>query len=149
MDKKQDQNSHKIRPLEYSPKILLAWSEAIAGNGKIRDWLIKNGFRELGLFAFALRNNDEARNWLMENGYPHLVAMINGVEGNEVALKWLLRNNLPIMGEMAKAGDGDAEALKWLLQNGYREFALIAKKIQIVKDEIERDNNDFHKISRD
>ena len=38
----------------YSEKILLAWGEAIGGNLEIRDWLMKNGYPELGLFCFAL-----------------------------------------------------------------------------------------------
>ncbi len=44
-------------------------------HSEIRDWLIKNGYKELGLFTFALRNMDDARMWLVENGSPHLLEL--------------------------------------------------------------------------
>ena len=53
-------NDPGMMRFEYPPKILVAWGEAISGNGEIRDWLIKNGYPELGLFTFALRNKDDA-----------------------------------------------------------------------------------------
>ena len=40
--------------MQYPAKILVAWAEAIGGNKKIRDWLIANDYKELGLFVFAL-----------------------------------------------------------------------------------------------
>ncbi|MFI5204543.1 MAG: hypothetical protein ACHQF2_08620 [Flavobacteriales bacterium] len=138
-----------IKPLDYPPKIIIAWGEAIAGNKKIRDWLILNGYRELGLFTFALRNKDDARMWLMKNGYPHLMAMINGVEGNKNALNWLLKHGYQILYKMALSGDGDEEAHQWLLNNGHQAYAMIAKKVEFVKDQIEDDNNDPHHISFD
>ncbi|MGD1849028.1 MAG: hypothetical protein ACFB10_26850 [Salibacteraceae bacterium] len=77
--------------LNYPPKVLLAWTEAVGGNAKIRDWLIQHGYKELGIFCFALRNKASARQWLLENKFPHLLALINGVEGNLSAIKWLDR----------------------------------------------------------
>ena len=38
---------------EYPAKVLLAWGEAIMGHAQLRDWLIKNGYPELGIFTFA------------------------------------------------------------------------------------------------
>ena len=96
--------------MEYPLKIIVAWGEAISGNREIRDWLIKNGYRELGLFTYALRNKDDARDWLMKNGYPHLMALINGIEGNQGALKWLEKNNFNILRHMALAGDSHEES---------------------------------------
>ena len=49
---------------------------------------------------------------------------------------------------MAKAGDGDQESFNWLL-NKDKEMAMVAKKIEFVKDQIEADNNDVHKISKE
>ena len=46
---------------EYPAKVLLAWGEAISGHVGLRDWLIRNGYPELGIFTFALRNKDDAR----------------------------------------------------------------------------------------
>ena len=135
--------------MEYPIKILVAWGEAISGNKEIRDWLIQNGYKELGLFTYALRNKDDARDWLMKNGYPHLMALINGIEGNQAALKWLEKNNLNILRHMALAGDSDEAAFNWLLKNGHREFAMLAKKMEIVKVDIDNDNSDVHKFKVD
>jgi hypothetical protein len=33
----------------YPAKVLVAWAEAIGGNAAIRDWLLRNGYKELGL----------------------------------------------------------------------------------------------------
>lgn len=135
-----------IKGLDYPPKILVAFAEAIAGNGKIRDWLIKNGYRELGLFSFALRNMDEARVWLMENGFPHLLALINAIEGNQQALSWLQTHKFDDLMLMGLAADGHEAAMKSLLQKD-KILGMLALKIEFVKDEIERENNDVHKIS--
>lgn len=138
-----------LKPLSYSPKILIAWAEAIGGNKDIRDWLMENGYKELAMFTYAVRNKDDARNWLMENGYAHLMALINAVERNQVALKWLQHFNFTILEKMALSGDGDEDAHRWLINNGHREFAYVAKKIQYIKDQIEDNNNDPHRISPD
>ena len=135
--------------MEYPLKIIVAWGEAISGNREIRDWLIKNGYRELGLFTYALRNKDDARDWLMKNGYPHLMALINGIEGNQGALKWLEKNNFNILRHMALAGDSHEESFNWLLRNGHREFAMLAKKMEQVKIDIDNDNSDVHKYKVD
>ena len=133
----------------YSTKILLAWGEAISGNTKLRDWLIKNGFPELGLFCFALRNKDDARNWLLENGHPHLMALINGAEGNMTAVAWLMKNNYELLGQMAMAADNDEEAMRWIHLHTSKEIFLIAQKIQFVKNRIDADNEDAHRFSKD
>lgn len=131
--------------LNYPVKILVAWGEAISGNKEIREWLIKNGYPELGLFVFALNNKDDARDWLIKNKHPHLMALINGIESNTQALMWLEKHNFPILKHMALAGDGDKEALNWLLKNGHREFAMLARKMEQVKMQIDNDNSDVHK----
>lgn len=134
------------KPLVYPAKIVLAWGEAIGGNIKIRDWLGKNGYPELYTFVFALHLKDEARDWLMKNNYPHLMALINGAEGSKTALEWLVNNNFTTLWHMALAGDGDRESLKWL-QINQRDFAFVAAKIKQVKDEIQTNNEDPHRIS--
>ncbi|MFZ5554379.1 MAG: hypothetical protein ACOZCO_14770 [Bacteroidota bacterium] len=139
-----------VKKLEYPPKILLAWGEAISGNTKIRDWLISNGYKELGIFCFALRNKEDARKWLLENGFPHLMALINAVEENKSALMWLKNYKFEILEHMARiAGYGEEESYHWLVNKGHKELAVIARKIEKVKDDIEADNNDPHKMSFD
>ncbi|HEX4888466.1 MAG TPA: hypothetical protein VFV37_10515 [Luteibaculaceae bacterium] len=135
--------------LIYPQKVLIAWGEAIKGNKAIADWLMKNGYPELGLFCFAVRNNDDAREWLMKNGFPHLMAVINGAEGIKEAISWLEGHKFEALAKVAAAGDGDLEAYKWLKDRQQVELCFIAKNIRDVKDMIEFDNNDPHRISRD
>ncbi|MDQ3101914.1 MAG: hypothetical protein M3R08_11050, partial [Bacteroidota bacterium] len=106
---------------EYPAKVLLAWGEAISGNIPLRDWLIKNGYPELGIFTFALRNKDDARKWLMEKGHAHLLAVITGLEGDKRALDWLQRNNMNVLRHVALAGDDVEASFQWLIENGHRE----------------------------
>ncbi|MBC8464101.1 MAG: hypothetical protein H8D62_00320 [Bacteroidetes bacterium] len=127
---------------QYSEKILVAWGEAISGNTEIRDWLMKNGYPELGLFCFALFFDKGASSWLMKNA-PHLLALIKGVEGKAEALSWL-QKGYPLLHKIAKAADADEESMRWLVLND-RVMAVIAQKIKFVKDEIEEANNDVHR----
>ncbi|MEO5585294.1 MAG: hypothetical protein ABIQ75_07555 [Flavobacteriales bacterium] len=133
---------------EYSAKILLAWGEAISGNTQIRDWLIKNGFPELGIFVFALHLKADARKWLMEHGHPHLMAVIRGVEGENKALEWLEAHDMVVLRKVAECG-GDEEAFQWLLKNEHRELAMLGLKMWSIKMQIEDDHNDPHKFSRE
>lgn len=132
---------------DYPVKILVAWGEAISGNTEIRDWLMKNGYPELGLFTFALRNQDEALEWLLKNNFPHLVALINGMEGNKEALQWLESNGFGNLKMMALAGDNSEKARQALMQSD-KLLTMLALKMGAVKDEIERDNSDVHKFSK-
>jgi len=133
--------------MNYPAKVILAWGEAITGNMEIRNWLMQNGYPELGLFVFALKNHDESRDWLIRNGHPHLMALINGIEGNVNALAWLKKHEFDVLEHMARAADHDQSALNWLIQNNYKDMAVLAAKMMMVKDQIEEDNNDVHKIS--
>ena len=107
---------------------------------------MKNGYPELGLFRYALRNEERSREWLLENKHPHLMALINGIEGNEKALDWLKSNGFGVLHEMALAGDGDLDAHQRLLTPDTKIFALLAKKMEHIKDEIEQNNRDIHKF---
>ncbi|MEO8734766.1 MAG: hypothetical protein ABI373_10590 [Flavobacteriales bacterium] len=133
---------------EYPAKILLAWGEAISGDPRIRDWLIKNGYPELGISVFALHLKADARKWLMENGHPHLMAVIRGIEGDEKALQWLEAHDMLVLRKVAECG-GDEEALQWLLNKGHRELAMLGLKMWSIKMQIEDDHNDPHKFSRE
>ena len=134
--------------LTYSSKILLAWAEAIRGNTEIRDWLIKNGFPELGMFTFALRNKRDARDWLVNNKQLHLMALINGAEGDEDAVKWLVKHGYGMLAKVAMAGDRESEVFQQIRQESTL-FAKIAREIMLVKIEIEQNNWDYHRMSGD
>ena len=140
------QRKLKLKPLSYPPKVIVAWGEAISGNQKIRDWLMKNGFPELGMFCFALRNDFKAKEWLMNNGYPHLNALISGAEGDERATRWLLDMGFPVLNKMALSIEGDQDAYKWLFEHD-RLFYGITKRMEVIKDQIQDDNVDYHKIN--
>lgn len=134
--------------LEYPAKILLAWGEAISGNTQIREWLMKNGYPELGIFVFALHLKADARKWLMEHGYPHLMAVIRGIEDDPKALQWLEAHDMLVLRKVAECG-GDEEALQWLIREGHRELAMLGLKMWSIKMQIEDDHNDPHKFSRE
>ncbi len=134
-----------LKGLNYPVKVLLAWGESISGNEKITEWLLKNGYTELGLCYYAVRNEDRSREWLMKNGFPHIMAMIHGAEGSEKALEWLEKNGYETLRDMALIGDGDTDAFEKLLKKDYKVFAMVAKKIESIKDEIEVNKSDFHR----
>ena len=133
----------------YPAKVLLAWGEAIEGNKKIRDWLGQNGFLELSMFTYALRLKSDAMKWLLDNNFPHLAAVVSGAEGKQQAIEWLNKYNWDVLAKVALVGDGDEQAFQWLVSNGHKEMAIVGRKIELVKDEIERDHNDAHKISQE
>lgn len=144
--KKTKAEKASIKPINYPPKILVAWGEAISGNSEINDWLMKNGYPELGIFCHALKNDVKGKNWLMNNGYPHLLAMISGGEGDEIALKWLEEFNFTLLKYMALAIDGHPAAKKWLREYDML-YATLAFKMEEVKDHIELRNNDPHTLN--
>lgn len=140
--------NYRVLKAAYPAKVLLAWTEAVGGHKGLREWLIENGFKELGIFVYALHNKDDARKWLMENGHQHLLATIVGAEGKKDAIDWLERYDFDLLARVARSADGDEKSFHWLQQNGHRELAMLSKRMEAVKDEIERDNNDMHKISQ-
>lgn len=133
--------------LEYPSKIILAWAEAVKGNSKLRDWLMKNGYPELGIFTHALHNQDESIKWLFDNNHPHLAALAIGATGKPDALAWLRKYDLDILEKVALVADNDEFALHWLVKQGYKEFAHLGLNMRYVKNQIDLDNNDPHKIS--
>lgn len=140
----------KLKPLNYPPKILVGWAEAIGGNTNLRDWfLASEEYKELGMCVHALLLKEDARQWLMKNGYAHLMAMINGVEGNAEAIHWLEKSNFQTLKHLALAGDGNKDSFEWLLKNNLPEFAMIAEKIRVLKDQIEDTHNDVHSFGKD
>lgn len=138
---------NSAKGLDYDVKVLLAWGECISGNDKITEWLLKNSFRELGLFRYALRNEEHSRDWLVNNGFPHLQALISGIEGKEDALKWLERHGYAMLHEMALAADGDTEAMARLMRPETTVFAMLAQKMAYVKDNIEDAKRDIHRFN--
>ena len=133
---------------QYPLKIIVAWGEAISGNTKIRDWLKNNNYAELAAFVSAIHLQDDARVWLMKHGFAELMALVMGSEGDAKAIKWLNENNYSNLALIAKGADNDDEAVKKLLLNGEKEWGMISLKIRAVKNQIQEENDDWHKQSR-
>lgn len=138
-----------MKPLNYSSKIILAWSKALEGNKEISSWLKDNGFEELVFASAAIYLKDDARKWLMENGFPHLMAMINAAEGDEKAQKWLKLNNFNLLYHLALAIEDEKESWIWLKQNTSADIIILAQTIKKIKDGIEENHNDIHYFGRD
>ena len=136
-----------MKPLNYPVKVLAVWGEAISGDKKCLNVLLKSEYKELGLFVHAMHNQDEARKWLMDNGFPQLLALLNGTERKKDALHWLKFHKLTTLYHMALCADSEHDSFDWLINNDQKEMAMIAKKIEFVKNEIEDNNSDPHKIS--
>lgn len=135
--------------INYHPKIILAWAKAIEGNDELLNYLLQNGHKELAISVHAIKLKDEARDWLMQNGFPHIMALINASEGNLDALSWLRLNNFELFYHMALAIEGEIEGFTWINKNSTQEYFLLTRTIKKVKDEIEEDHNDTHRMSTD
>ena len=138
-----------MKPMNYHPKIILAWAKAVEGNVEIASWLTNNGFPELTIACSAIHLKDEARNWLMQNGFPHLMAMINAAEGNKKAAKWLEINKMYLLFHISQAVEDDQKSWAWLKHNATQDLFLLAQCIKKVKDRIEERHNDIHSFGGD
>ena len=131
---------------KYNTKTLVAWGEAISGNKEFHKILYELDHPELGYFVYALKNNNEARKWLVDNKHYHLMALIQGAEGKKEALDWLEKHEFIVLKHMALAIDGDRVSLSFFKQNSKLLYVLTLK-MKAVKDTIEEDNENPHKIS--
>jgi hypothetical protein len=137
------------KPLNYHPKVILAWAKAIEGDTTFIKWLDENNFSELAMAAYAIHLKEDARQWLIQNGYPHLMAMINAAEGNEQAQKWLLHYNFELLYHIALAVEEEEESWKWLKTNATQDIFILASTIRQVKNKIEENHNDVHSFGKD
>lgn len=147
--KAEDVQKVLVKPIDYHPKIILAWAKAIEGNDDLMLWLKDNGFPELTMATYAIYLREEARDWLTQNGYPHLMAMIHAAEGNEMAQKWLLAHDFMILYHIAMAVENDEESWVWLGKNVTADMFILAQAIKKVKDQIEENHNDVHSFRKD
>lgn len=139
----------KLQPIDYSAKIIVAWSKAIEGNDDFMFWLKDNGYEELTMATYAIYLKEEARDWLQSNGYAHLLAMINAAEGNSSAQKWLLVHDFEILYHIAMAVEDEQESWAWLAKNAPADLFILAQTIKRVKDKIEENHNDIHTFRKD
>ncbi|MBI1836268.1 MAG: hypothetical protein HYR91_03275 [Flavobacteriia bacterium] len=138
-----------LKPLDYHPKIILAWIKAIEGNEKVIHWLNTNGYPELVIASSAILLNNEARDWLMKNGYPHLMAMINAAEGISSAQSWLKKHKFELLFHIAMAVEDENNSWIWLRTKASPDIFMLAQAIKKVKDKIEENHNDIHSFGKD
>ena len=68
------------------------------------------------------------------------------IEGNEKALSWLEKNDYVILRHIAMAIDGDKSSLNYFVDKN-KIIAVLTSKMKFVKDNIEDDNQDPHKLN--
>lgn len=137
---------NKTYPCDYPVKVLIALAEAIGGNDKIYEWLYKNGYPELSAFSSSIRANEEAYDWLMKRGFPQLAAFSYAIYGDKKAWLWLKKYHFDLLLKLGDASFANQEAIAWFNARKLQVFLIIAKKIKEVKENINRDNEDYHKI---
>ena len=135
-----------LKPLEYPSKVLIAWKEALGGNQDIIKFLLQSKYKELGVFCYALRNDEKSRKWLFDNNCAHLLATIEAIEGKDKALVWLKRNGFELLFHFARSADSWKESQEWI-QKKDKLFYAISLRIEYIKDEIDRVNDDPHTIN--
>jgi hypothetical protein len=132
--------------LNYPIKIIIAFGEAISGNLKIMNWLLKNGYPELGALANAIQTSHTAYDWLVNNKFLHYAAFCSAVYNDENALLWLKKYKFDFLVTLAEASMGDDIAYIKLKKENNLPFYIIAKKIQFIRNQKIDDHYDYHKF---
>ncbi len=138
-----------LRAIAYEPKIILAWAKAIEGDKLIQLGLKEYGFPELFHATEAIFLKQDSRDWLIENGYAQLMAMINAAEGLPSAGEWLAANKFDLLFHIGRAVDHNPESWDWLKNFATPDLFMLAKSIQFIKDQIEENHGDIHKLGKD
>ena len=108
-------------------------------------------YPELGVFCHAMHNEETSRAWLRHKGHHILLALLKGAEGEEQAVKWLEEQGHFVIAGVALAADNDDEATARLMAPAARETETACgpkspSASAKVKNEIEAQNNDVHRI---
>ena len=105
------------------------------GSDEFFEWLMRNGYPELGAFSRAIQGEAKAKEWLMKNGFLQLVAIDNVIDKDENAEVWLAKNHFEVDLAFAKAINCDDDATEWLEKNDLQVFVILAKKIRKYLDD--------------
>ena len=134
-----------LQPMtRYPVKILMAFACTFEPEGdEFFEWLMRNGYPELGALSRTIQGDTKAKDWLMEHGFPHLAAIDSVVDKEEKAEEWLLKNHFEVNLAFAKAINRDDDATLWLEKNDLQVFIVIADKIHKY---LEDKYLNFHKI---
>lgn len=121
-----------IQPLNYPPKVILAWNECLKGNVEITNWLLENGYRELVIATSVIHQEETGEKWLMQNGFPHLLAFAHAMDDDEEALKWLEVNKFEKLRRIALAAQYENWAWDWVLGNCTEDLILLTKTLRLL-----------------
>ena len=128
----------------YPVKILMAFGCTFEPEGdEFFEWLMRNGYPELGALNHTIQGDTKAKDWLMEHGFAHLAAIDSVIDKEEEAEKWLLKNHFEVNLAFARAVNRDDDATDWLVKNELQVFVIIADKIRNYLDD---KYLNFHKI---
>ena len=83
----------------------------------------------------------------MKEGHHELMALVMASEGDEKACAWLRQNKFSKLALIAEGADNDDDAIEALLKQGHKEWVMISMKMRAIKNEIQLDQDDWHKYS--
>lgn len=118
----------------YPIRILLAFIEAVGGNEVFFEWLMKNGYPELGVLSKSIRGGEASNQWLIQHKFPQFAAFDAAIHGDVKAIIWLKRYHFIFLIRLADASRGTPIALKWFEQKNLKVFIMLAKKIKSFVD---------------
>lgn len=133
---------------DYEPKLLLAFGESVRGNRRFTDFLMKNGFPELGALSGAINSDTEALQWLLDNGYPEFGVLSNAIDGEDHAIAWLEKYHCDFLSLFAAACRQEKEAMNWFVANDLQLFIGLIRIIQDVLLFQSWDSSDVHKLRK-
>ncbi|MBN2236297.1 MAG: hypothetical protein JW729_01985 [Bacteroidales bacterium] len=126
----------------YPIKILLAFVEAVGGNEDFFEWLMKNGYPELGVLSKSIRGGEVSNQWLMEHQFPQFAAFDAAIHRDLKAILWLKKYHFTFLIRLADASRGSQLAINWFLSRDLKVFVMLAAKI---KSFVDHQTFDVHK----
>ena len=79
----------------YPIKILMAFGCTFEPESdEFFEWLMRNGYPELGALSRTIQGDTEAKDWLMQHGFPHLAAIDSAIDKESIA--WLEKQELQV-----------------------------------------------------
>lgn len=100
--------------LKYNVKVLLALEKAIEGKDAFFQWLVENGYPELGAFSNFLHDDPGAEKFLVQTGNGWLGLLSHAIDGDQRAREWVRVNLHQANLMFALACREDEKAQSWL-----------------------------------
>jgi len=100
--------------LKYNVKVLLALEKSIEGKDAFFQWLVENGYPELGAFSNFLHDDPGAEKFLVQTGNGWLGLLSHAIDGDPRAREWVRVNLHQANLMFALACREDEKAQSWL-----------------------------------